>query len=271
MNTVIFAILSILLYLAATAILVRSMVTGVQTNGWPPKSIFFAVGTPAAVFHGLTVSDIYSSGVGANLTFFNAAALVMLIAVLLLFAASFSKPVEKLGIFIFPLASIVVLLKMLFPDSIHVLKDTSWEMNAHIMISIAAYSLLNIAAVQAVFLAFQDWQLHHPQTHQFFRALPPLVTMESLLFQMIGAGGVFLTFSLLTGFLFIEDIFAQHLAHKTVLSLLAWVVFAILLYGRVRHGWRGRTAIRWTLSGFLFLLLAYFGSKLVLEIILERT
>jgi ABC-type uncharacterized transport system permease subunit len=94
--------------------------------------------------------------------------------------------------------------------------------------------------------------------------------MEALLFQMLGTGLVFLTISLISGFLFIEDLFAQHLVHKTVLSLLAWVIFTGLLIGRSRYGWRGQTAIQWTLIGFVLLLLAYFGSKLVLELILHR-
>jgi ABC-type uncharacterized transport system permease subunit len=94
--------------------------------------------------------------------------------------------------------------------------------------------------------------------------------MESLLFQMLGAGIVFLTISLASGFLFIEDLFAQHLVHKTVLSILAWIIFTGLLIGRSRYGWRGQTAIKWTLIGFVLLLLAYFGSKLVLELILHR-
>jgi ABC-type uncharacterized transport system permease subunit len=94
--------------------------------------------------------------------------------------------------------------------------------------------------------------------------------MEGLMFEMIGIGFALLTLALLTGVLFLEDIFAQHLVHKTVLSICAWGVFAILLWGRWRFGWRGRTAIRWTVGGFVFLMLAYFGSKLVLELILGR-
>jgi ABC-type uncharacterized transport system permease subunit len=88
---------------------------------------------------------------------------------------------------------------------------------------------------------------------------------------MLGTGVGFLTISLISGFIFIEDLFAQHLVHKTVLSILAWIIFSGLLIGRSRYGWRGRTAIKWTLIGFVSLLLAYFGSKLVLELILNRT
>jgi ABC-type uncharacterized transport system permease subunit len=88
---------------------------------------------------------------------------------------------------------------------------------------------------------------------------------------MLGAGLFFLTISLLSGFIFIEDLFAQHLVHKTVLSILAWIIFSCLMLGRLWFGWRGQTAIKWTLFGFVSLLLAYFGSKLVLEIILHRS
>ena len=94
--------------------------------------------------------------------------------------------------------------------------------------------------------------------------------MEQLLFQLIGTGFVLLSAGLLTGIVFLEDVFAQHLVHKTVLSIAAWSIFGILLWGRWRFGWRGRKAIRWTLSGFGVLILAYFGSKLVLELILDR-
>jgi len=94
--------------------------------------------------------------------------------------------------------------------------------------------------------------------------------METLLFQMIGIGFILLSLSLLSGIFFLQDILAQHLVHKTFLSISAWVVFAILLWGHWRYGWRGKVAIRWTISGFVVLMLAYFGSKMVLELILNN-
>ena len=94
--------------------------------------------------------------------------------------------------------------------------------------------------------------------------------MEQLLFQLSGLGFVLLTMALVSGALFIENLTAQHLIHKTVLSVCAWVVFGLLLWGRWQFGWRGRTAVRLTFAGSVVLLLAYFGSKLVLELILQR-
>jgi ABC-type uncharacterized transport system permease subunit len=110
-------------------------------------------------------------------------------------------------------------------------------------------------------------RLRHHRPGGLLRALPPLAVMETLLFQTLGLGFALLSLALFSGLIFIQDMFAQHLAHKTVLSIFAWLVFAVLLWGRWRFGWRGRTAIRWTLGGFALLVLAYFGSKFVLELI----
>jgi ABC-type uncharacterized transport system permease subunit len=100
------------------------------------------------------------------------------------------------------------------------------------------------------------------------RKLPPVQTMEHNLFQLITVGFILLTIGFITGIIFIEDLFAQHLVHKTVLSITAWIVFATLLWGRWKYGWRGNTAVKWTITGSIFLVLAYLGSKLVLEFIL---
>ncbi len=193
------------------------------------------------------------------------------IVALLLLLLSLSKPIEKLGIAIFPLAAMTLVLMLIFPDNQQILKHYNWQMNTHILSSIIAFSLLNIAALQAIFLAVQEQQLRKHPPRKIIQTLPPLQTMESLLFQLVGTGVIFLTVSLISGFIFIDDLFAQHLAHKTILSIFAWIIFTALLYGRIQYGWRGQIAIQWTLIGFTSLLLAYFGSRIVLEIILNRS
>jgi ABC-type uncharacterized transport system permease subunit len=190
--------------------------------------------------------------------------------VLILLFAALDKPVEKLGVAIFPLAAILLVLDMSFPEHKQHLVTHSWQMSVHILSSIIAYSLFNIAALQAILLSVQEHQLRRHQSRRLMLVLPPLQAMEVLLFQLIAVGLFFLTVSLSSGFIFIEDLFAQHLVHKTVLSIFAWIVFSALLIGRLRYGWRGAAAIRWTLVGFVLLLMAYFGSKMVLELILNR-
>lgn len=207
---------------------------------------------------------------GFSFSFFSTTSLVSMIVSLLLLIATINKPVEKLGVILFPITALMLGLDLSFSEKPHPLHIHNWQMSTHIMTSIIAFSLLNIAALQAILLAIQDRQLRSHPPKRYIESLPPLQTMESLLFQMLSAGLFFLTISLISGFIFVEDLFAQHLVHKTVLSILAWIIFSGLILGRIRYGWRGRTAIKLTLCGFLSLLLAYFGSKMVLELILHR-
>jgi ABC-type uncharacterized transport system permease subunit len=145
-----------------------------------------------------------------------------------------------------------------------------WELSAHILLSMGAAALLFAAAVTAVLLVFLDRRLRTRRIIDLPKVLPPMDSVEKVMFRLIGGGFVLLTLALLTGFIFVTNLFTQHLVHKTVLSLVAWVIFGVLLIGRTRYGWRGRSAVRWTLWGFGFLLLAYFGSKFVLEYLLGR-
>lgn len=145
-----------------------------------------------------------------------------------------------------------------------------WELTAHILLSMAAAALLLAAAVTALVLVFLDRRLRTRRVAHLSTVLPPLDALEKVMFRLIGTGFVILTLALLTGFVFVTDLRAQHLEHKTILSCIAWVLFGVLLIGRIRYGWRGRPAVLWTLSGFAFLILSYFGSKFVLEYLLGR-
>jgi ABC-type uncharacterized transport system permease subunit len=270
MNSTISGLLAILLYLLASVLLVVRLTRG--SNGPAIRgSAILLFGVAALLAHAaLLYPSIVAPG-GLNLGIINAASLVALITATVLVVAAFHEPVENLGIPVFPVAAITIGLVLLFPTD-HRITDasTGWQLDVHILISLLAYSILGLAVLQALLLAIQEYHLHNRQPGGFIRSLPPLQTMESLMFQMIGVGFALLTLALVTGILFLQDIFAQHLVHKTVLSIMAWCVFALLLWGRWRFGWRGRVAIRWTVGGFIFLMLAYFGSKLVLELILNR-
>ena len=148
----------------------------------------------------------------------------------------------------------------------------SWEIGAHIVLSTLAYALITIAVALTLAMRLLDRRLRSRKPLGWVGALPSVEALESAAFQALAAGFAVLTLALFSGFVFVEDLFsnAQHLLHKTILSCLAWVVFGVLLFGRWRFGWRGRTAANWALSGFALLGLAYFGSKIVLESILGR-
>jgi len=260
--------LATLLYLAAAGLLGLRLTRGQIADARPNKGHLILLGLVATLLHAVILKQLILTEGGFNLNLTNISTFIGWLISLLLLLAATRRPVENLGIALLPLTATTLLIALLLPTRGNLLVIDTWPLQAHILISVLAYSLLTIAAVQAVLLAVQDHQLRHRRPGGLIRSLPPLQVMESLLFQMITLGFVFLTIALLSGVLFIEDMFAQHLAHKTILSLTAWIVFATLLWGRFRFGWRGRIAIRWTLGGFTTLMFAYFGSKIVLELLL---
>jgi len=229
-----------------------------------------ALGLVAALFHADILARQVFTDEGLQFGITHVASLATWFVACLLLLASFRKPVENLGIFILPLAAITLMAESFMPVDHIVSASQHKGLGVHIVLSILAYSLLGLAAVQAILTAIQERQLHNRQPGGLIRSLPPLETMETLLIQMITIGFALQTTSLISGAIYLDNMFAQKLAHKTILSISAWVVFAILLFGRWRYGWRGRTIIRWTATGFITLMLAYFGSKYVFEIILGR-
>jgi ABC-type uncharacterized transport system permease subunit len=191
---------------------------------------------------------------------------VLWLTCFLLFLAQLSRPLENLGLLIIPFIPPTILGSYFAPVNSTALNLDN-GLGIHIFTSLLAYSMLTLAALHSLLLGLQIRQLHDHKPNILVRTLPPLQDMESLLFKVIALGWVLLSLSLISGFMYLDDLFAQHVAHKTILSILAWVVFAVLLYGHWRYGWRGKKAIRWTLAGFCLLMLAFFGSKFVLEYI----
>ncbi|WP_304639442.1 cytochrome C assembly family protein [Pseudomonas sp.] len=226
------------------------------------------IGLLALLSHATALAFKLFPGPGLALGFFNAASLIAWLVIGMTLVSSFRVPVTSLLIGLFPLGLITVLAALLLPNQGGIRVSGEAGLIVHILLSILAYGILTIAVFQAILLAVQDYQLKHKHPTRFIRTFPPLQTMERLLFQFLLCGEVLLTLALISGFVYLDNVFAQGVAHKTLLSCLAWVVFAILLWGRHFRGWRGSNAIRWTLAGFLLLMLAYFGSKLVREFVL---
>lgn len=257
-----------ILYLTSAFWLIYNLLNARVIQDEPNKNIL-AIGFLAMCLHAIILfSDTVTSN-GLNPSFVNSFSLVAWLVVLLYLIAQLRKPVETLGIFVFPTACIALYSQLFWPGDV-ALGNQSFELQVHILLSLLAYGLLAIAAGQAILLLVQTRHLKSKKPGGFIRSLPALQSMETLLFQMIKVGFSLLTLALLSGFIFLDNIFAQHLVHKTVLSMVAWLLFAILLWGRWHFGWRGKKAIHFTLGGFAFLMLAYLGSKLVLEIILQK-
>jgi len=226
---------------------------------------------PLALQGYLLMQDMFGGG-GFNLNMVNALALIVWLTLLVYWIARFFYPVGCLQALVLPLAAVAVLLPEIFPAA-HQLENTGLlAFKAHIATAMLAYSLFTIAMLHAVLISMVEKRLHHATLPRVLQNLPPLLTMETLLFRMIGIGFVLLTLTLASGALFSEAIFGQawQFNHKVLFGFISWGVFAVLLWGHRFYGWRGRTAVRWTVSGFVLLLLAYLGSKFVIEVLLQR-
>lgn len=242
----------------------------VGQRGTPAQALLTLLGVLALLAHGASLFQQLFTPLGLTLDFFRAASLISAAVIAVILLAAQLIPVHNLLLLLFPLGCLTVLLAQFAPTGTAQLVNASTGIFSHILLSILAYGLLTIAMFQALLLLLQDHQLKHKHpSARLIRSFPPLQTMESLLIGFIWAGWTLLSLSLLTGWLFVENLFAQHLMHKTLLSCFAWVVFGVLLWGRHQLGWRGHKAIRLTLAGFCLLMLAYFGSKLVREFILH--
>lgn len=263
------ALMSAALYVAATLVLGQRL--RVREDSLPdavPKLPLFAFA--AVALHGVLLYAEVVGEHGLNLGLFNAASLVAWVAALLLMMGTLRRPLDNLGLLVLPLAAVLILPSVVWPEAGTAGAERTVGAEIHVLVSVLAFSLLTIAACQSLLLAYQEYRLGRKRPGGLMRILPPLKIQEELLFQLIALGFFMLTLSLASGVAFVADMLAQHLAHKTVLSVIAWIIFGVLLWGRWRHGWRGRTAVRLSLAGFVVLGLAYFGSKLVLELILER-
>ncbi|MDR2196221.1 MAG: cytochrome c biogenesis protein CcsA [Gallionellaceae bacterium] len=230
-----------------------------------------AVLLPLAVHGYLLYADIFA-GNGLNFGLAYVVSLVLWLAVLVYWVARFFYPIDSLQTLVLPLVAASVLLPVLFPATHQVPGNLTVAFEAHILAAMLVYSLLTIAALHATLIAWVDRRLHHPTLPRVLRALPPLLTMETLLFRIVAVGFVLLTLTLLSGIVFSEQVFGKpwEFNHKILFGFISWFVFAGLLAGRHFYGWRGRKAIHWMMSGYVFLLLAYLGSKFVLEVLLHR-
>jgi ABC-type uncharacterized transport system permease subunit len=231
-------------------------------------AVMIAVGL---ILHGWLLYESLFAG-GLNLNLANALSTILWLTVLIYWLADFKHHLYSLQAFVLPPAAFFVLLQKLMPQS-HVLPYADRPMfMTHLVIAMLAYSLFTFAALHALLMAAAERNLHQKPSLLKLPDFPPLMTMESLLFRVIGIGFLLLTLTLASGILFSEQLFHEPLRfnHKNVFAILSWLIFGALLAGRQVYGWRGRIAIRWTLSGFVVLLLAYAGSKFVLEILLGR-
>jgi len=239
----------------------------------------------ALVLHGIGLQQSILAGAYLHLSWSLALAAAIWLGLIVYWLEDLLSRLDGLRLLLLPAACLVTALAALFPRvQVVAHADATW-LRVHLLLALAAYGLMTVAALHALLMAALDRRLHHPLAAprspdgrgtlavRVLDSLPPLLPQERLLFRMIWAGFVLLSVAVVTGSIVSMDLSGKLLPfdHKTVFTLLSWLTFGLLLLGRHRRGWRGRVALRWTLAGFAFLLLAYTGTQFVLDVILHRT
>ena len=236
-------------------------------RGVERAGVLLLLGVHAAVLFGTMFSgSTLRIGVG------DAISAILWLTVLIYWLGGLFYRLEGLQALIMPAAAVATLLPAVFPAARPLPNTELLAFKLHLLISMLAYSLFTIASLHVLLMAMLEKRLHRGTLPAGLRMLPPLLTMEILLFRIIWAGFIMLSLTLASGVVFSEEVFgrAARFSHKTVFGIVSWFVFGALLFGRHFHGWRGRVAVRWTLAGFLLLVLAYLGSKFVVEVLLGR-
>lgn len=266
MNTVPFGLIAIALYV--TVAIRASANPAAAYGGYMLRSTTGSLAVLALLAHAVSLYPLTITGGGLNLGIFSAASVVAWLVAGVTVLATVRRPLGSLAVVVLPFAAVVVGLSLVFSHP-HLVQITATPgMALHIALSLVAYALFAIAALQALYYAFAERRLK--QHHPVMSFLPPLTVMERTMFQLTGIAFVLLSLGLAVGTLYIEDVRAQHLSHKIVFSLLAWLTFAVLLAGRYWRRWRGRLAVKYVIGGFALLAVGFFGSKIALELVLQR-
>lgn len=290
--------MSSLLYGAAVALYLFSALVGLGTErerreGSVQARLDLWVLPLALIAHGWLLHDIIFTPEGVRFGFSYALSTALWLAAGIYWLESWSRPLLPLRVLVLPSTAVGVLLPIVFPGVPKVINQ-GVAFKLHLSVAMLAYSMLTIAMLHAIVMMMVERRLHTPPAQQIRKEgngrlskrtygeegvlgtlidqLPPLLALERTLFRMIGAGFALLTATVVSGIGFSEQVFGQSMRfdHKTVFALLSWLTFGVLLFGRVRHGWRGRMALRFTVGGFAMLLLAYIGSRFVMEMLLHR-
>lgn len=236
-------------------------------QAWERAAIALALAVHAGGLH-----DALFTEAGMRFSFSFALSLMMWLAVLIYWLESFMARMEGMQPMVLPLAAVCTILPVIFPNVHLVAHAQATGFKLHFLAAMLAYSLLTLSALHAIFMGFTEQALHKRSMKRSLASLPPLLTMESLLFKMLLIGFVLLTLAVGSGVFFSEALFGKPMSldHKTLFAFASWGIFATLLIGRHAWGWRGKRALRWTLAGFALLILAYVGSRFVAEVILGR-
>lgn len=260
--------------LGVTVVLLYSMAAGLVSarlfhHQGPQHKLSAYCATVAMVLHMLLLVNSIFVAPGQNMSMGNVASLIAWLIAISMTLASFKLPNALLLPVVYGFTAIVVALNLLIPIDYIIHIEVRPALLTHITVALFAYGCLMIALLYALQLSYINDKLKHKTASLMNSPLPPLMLVEHILFRLLLVGTILLGLSLLSGFLFLDDMLAQGQAHKTILSVIAWCIYAALLFAHYQYGVRGKPVITATIVGAFLLTLAYFGSRFVKEILLS--
>ena len=263
----VYTILALIAYTTSFWYLFSHLMSKRTPNHW---FIAIVLGLGLLLHAGVLYNDMLTP-LGINYDVFNLMSFTSLLMLLLSLLYSTYRPVLALNLIGIPVAALGLILGFGFSKPNQFIEQHSIGLDFHIILSLSAYAVLFMAAIQAMILWIQNRELKNKlKKRVWVNLLPSFQAMETLLFDLLITGFVLLTVALVFGFFTIDNFFAQHLAHKTAFSIVSWFVYGSILIGHYKFGWRGEKAIRFTLIGFMLLAIGFIGSKFILEMVLHR-
>lgn len=255
----VFALLALVAYSISLALIVPGLLQ--KNSGWRRMAIFSAVVALICHAFALEARIFPGEGSGQNLSLLNVGSLVSLMTCsVMTFVAS-----QNRGWLLLPVIYSFALINLAFatfvPNEYITHLEATPGVMVHIGLSLFSYATLIIAALYALQLAWIDYQLKNKRL--VFSEMPPLMSIERKMFHVTQVGVVLLTLTLCTGLFYMQNLFSKENIDKAVLSIIAWFVYIVLLWGHYHEGWRGRRVVWFNVAGAVLLTLAYFGSRVL--------
>ena len=222
------------------------------------------------VLHGQTLFGLILPGRGFSLSIGHAVSMIGLELALIALLAAIEPTLRGMSAGLLLLSAWTVLFTGEAVDA-PIAVAMPLQVRAHILLALLSSGLLSVGAIVSIYALLQERRLRSARITAVNHLFAPLETTEKLLIGVASAGFAGLTLAIATGSSFINNLVEQHLAHKFSLSLIAWVIFGVLLAGRFFVGWRGKRVIKLYLWGFVVLGVAYFGSRLILQEVFNRS
>ncbi|PCS23697.1 cytochrome C assembly family protein [Candidatus Enterovibrio escicola] len=263
---ILIALIASLLYFIA----IFKIISGLSSPHQIPVRSVFLRALGALTLHTCLLTDLILSGSGQNLNILNIASFISLIIATITTGLMFKLRVWVLLPVVYSFSAINLIAATLLSSTVITHLEAHPKVLVHVSSALFSYSTLMLAALYAIHLAWLDHQLKSKKKIIMNQNLPPLMVVEQQLFNIIMIGEILLTLTLMTGFVFVNDMIAQGKLHKAVLSAIAWIIYGVLLWGHYRLGWRGRPVIWFSIIGAFFLTLAYFDSQFVREVIITE-